>query len=55
MEILHEAANLPDRAVGMQLEVSFVESYHGRPFFTDVDGFMRERGFAFSTLSGRIT
>lgn len=52
MEILHEAANLPDRAVGMQLEVSFVESYHGRPFFTDVDGFMRERGFAFFDFIG---
>jgi FkbM family methyltransferase len=52
VEILNEAGNLPDKALGMQLEVSFCESYHDRPYFTDVDTFMRERGYAFFDFIG---
>lgn len=40
------SATLPD-VLGIQTEVSFVESYVGRPMFSDVDAFVRRSGFEF--------
>ncbi len=52
LEILKGAPDTLKSIVGMQLEVSFVESYFGRPFFADVDAFVRRQGFHFFDLVG---
>ena len=52
LETLHGATAVLSRVLGMQVEVSFVESYVDRPFFSDVDPFIRKHGFAFLDLIG---
>lgn len=52
LEILHGAESLLDRTIGLMVEISFVESYKDRPFFSDIDAALRERGFTFFDLIG---
>ena len=33
--------------LGLQLEASFVETYRGQPFFSDLDNYVRRKGFVF--------
>jgi hypothetical protein len=50
LEILRGAGALLDRSLGLLVEVAFVESYEKRPFFSDIDRFLRDRGFTFFDL-----
>jgi hypothetical protein len=50
LEILRKAGPVLDSMLGLLLEASFCESYRGRPFFSDVDVFLRARGFVFFDL-----
>jgi FkbM family methyltransferase len=52
LEILKGMGNLLDSVLGMQVEVSFVESYLKRPMFSDIDQFVRENGFVFFDFIG---
>jgi FkbM family methyltransferase len=52
LEILEGARDSLGSLLGVELEVSFVESYLGRPFFSDVDAFLRRSGFHFFDLLG---
>jgi FkbM family methyltransferase len=52
LEILRGAESLLPRVTGIMVEVSFVESYAGRPMFSDIDGFLRRQGFSFFDLIG---
>jgi FkbM family methyltransferase len=52
LEILKGAQNTLGRLLGIELEMSFVESYLGRPFFSDLDVFLRRNGFHFFDLLG---
>jgi len=52
LEILAGARDILPSLLGMELEVSFVESYVGRPFFSDLDVFLRSDGFHFFDLLG---
>jgi FkbM family methyltransferase len=49
-EILDGAGPILDSALGILIEVAFVESYRKRPFFSDTDQFLRSRGFTFFDL-----
>jgi FkbM family methyltransferase len=50
LEILRGAGTLLDCVLGILVEVSFVESYHNRPMFADIDQFLRAQGFTFFDL-----
>jgi FkbM family methyltransferase len=50
LEILRKAGPVLESVHGLLLEASFCESYRGRPFFSDVDVFLRARGFVFFDL-----
>jgi FkbM family methyltransferase len=50
LEILKGAGTVLDDTLGLLVEVGFVESYERRPFFSDVDRFVRDRGFTFFDL-----
>jgi FkbM family methyltransferase len=50
LEILRGAGPLLDSVLGILVEVAFVESYHERPMFSDIDAYLRERGFIFFDL-----
>lgn len=52
LEILMGCGNLLDTVIGLMVEVSFVESYHNRPLFSDIDSFLRSRQFTFFDLIG---
>jgi FkbM family methyltransferase len=52
LEILRGASNSLRHVTGIQVEMSFVESYIGRPFFADIDIFLRSHGFTFFDLIG---
>jgi FkbM family methyltransferase len=52
LEILLGCGDLLDNVVGLMAEVSFVESYRERPFFSDIDSFLRSRNFTFFDLIG---
>jgi FkbM family methyltransferase len=52
LEILEGARDVLGTVLGIEVEVSFVESYLGRPFFSDVDAFLRRNGFHFFDLLG---
>lgn len=54
LEILNGAASLIDSVLGLQVEVSFVETYTDRPFFADLDVWLRRHGFMFFDLIGRF-
>lgn len=47
LEILRGAEASLDSVVGMQIELSFVGTYEGAPLFSDIDAYLRERGFVF--------
>lgn len=47
LEALRGAGDLLGGVLGILTEVSFVESYIGRPLFADVDQFLRGNGFQF--------
>jgi FkbM family methyltransferase len=49
-EILGSSGPILDTVLGILVEVAFVESYHGRPLFSDIDPLLRDRGFAFFDL-----
>lgn len=50
LEILKTTGPVLDTVLGLLAEVSFCESYVGRPFFSDVDVFLRSNGFVFFDL-----
>ena len=50
LEILKRSGPVIDTTLGILVEVSFCESYVGRPFFGDIDVFMRTNGFVFFDL-----
>jgi len=50
LEILRTTGPVLDSVLGLLVEVSFCESYVARPFFSDVDPFLREKGFTFFDL-----
>lgn len=50
LEILKASGPVLDTVLGILVEVSFCESYVDRPFFTDIDSYLRSRGFAFFDL-----
>lgn len=52
LEILKGGIKSLEGVLGILTEVSFVESYKERPFFSDVDAFLRSNGFAFFDLVG---
>ena len=52
LEILHGMGHLLDNVIGLQVEISFVESYRDRPFFADIDIFLRQHHFMFFDLIG---
>src|SRR5271169_3364066 len=52
LEILDGATEILNSVLGLQVEMSFVESYVGRPLFSDIDTFVRQRGFHFFDLVG---
>jgi FkbM family methyltransferase len=49
-EILIGAGPMLDGILGILIEVSFVESYHQRPLFSDIDPLLRSHGFCFFDL-----
>jgi Methyltransferase FkbM domain len=52
LEILKGAERALESVTGLQVEMSFVESYRGRPFFADIDVFLREHSFSFFDFIG---
>lgn len=52
LEILKGSESLLDGVIGVMAEISFVESYKERPFFADIDAYLRARNFAFFDLIG---
>ena len=52
LEILKGAERTLESATGIQAEMSFVESYLGRPFFADIDIFLRNHSFYFFDFIG---
>ncbi len=52
LQILRGANSIIDGVIGLMTEVSFVESYKKRPFFSDIDSYLRERKFVFFDLIG---
>lgn len=47
LEILKGAGTSLDGVVGLQIEMSFGQTYVGGPLFADLDTFLRDSGFAF--------
>jgi len=52
LEILKGAGKLLSRVTGIMVEMSFVESYKNRPFFSDIDSFLRAQNFTFFDFIG---
>ncbi len=52
LQILKGAQDSLEPVLGVDVEVSFVESYLARPFFSDVDVYLRDNGFHFFDLFG---
>src|SRR5262249_45709239 len=50
LEVLRGCGPILDSALGLLVEVAFVESYVGRPMFSDIDPYLRKRGFTFFDL-----
>src|SRR6185312_4789850 len=50
LDILKAGGKALDTALGLLVEVAFVESYLGRPMFSDIDPFLRGAGFTFFDL-----
>jgi FkbM family methyltransferase len=53
LAILKGASKVLPATLGLQVEVSFVESYIGRPLFADVDTFLRNCGFSYFDIIGQ--
>jgi FkbM family methyltransferase len=53
LEILQGSTSLLGHVLGLMVEMSFVESYRARPYFSDIDTFLRTQGFAFFDFIGR--
>jgi FkbM family methyltransferase len=52
LDVLKGGINaLTQNILGLQIEVSFIERHQGAPFFSEVDVFLRERGFALFILA----
>ena len=51
LNILRGAADFLDSALGLELEVEFQEMYVGQPLFSDVDSFVRGKGFELFDLN----
>lgn len=50
--VLQGATDLLDRSVlAVQIEVEFAPLYHDQPLFADIDGFLRNQGFALFDLT----
>jgi FkbM family methyltransferase len=45
LKILQGYGESLDNVLGIQTEVAFCESHHGRPLFKDIDGFLQSKGF----------
>lgn len=54
LEVLQGGDMVLPHLVGVLLEVAFVENYHGRPLFGDIDSFMRSHGFQFFDFIGPL-
>jgi FkbM family methyltransferase len=52
LEILKGAERVLESVTGLQVEMSFVESYLGRPYFADIDIFLRNHSFYFFDFIG---
>lgn len=53
LEVLRGGTTVLPDLLGVLVEVSFVESYVGRPFFADIDTFLRAQGFTFFDFPDR--
>jgi len=53
LEVLRGGTTILPDLLGVLVEVSFVESYVGRPLFADIDGFLRAQGFTFFDFPDR--
>lgn len=53
LEVLRGGVSVLPELLGVLIEVSFVESYVGRPLFADVDAFLRAQGFTFFDFPDR--
>lgn len=51
LNILKGAADYLDSVIGLELEVEFLEVYKGQPLFSDVDSFVRGKGFELFDLN----
>jgi FkbM family methyltransferase len=52
LEILRGGETLLPNVIGIMAEISFVESYKDRPFFSDIDSYLRAAGFEFFDMIG---
>lgn len=52
LDILKGAEVTLQNCVGLQLEVAFAEIYKGQPLFSDIDAFLRSKGFVFVKFKG---
>ena len=52
LDILKGAEITLNNCVGLQLEVAFAEVYEGQPLFSDIDAFLRSKGFVFIKFKG---
>lgn len=52
LEILRGGETLLSETLGVMAEISFVESYNGRPFLSDIHSYLREKGFQFFDMIG---
>ncbi len=55
LEILRAGEKVLPEVVGLLVEVAFVENYKGRPLFSDVDLWLRSRGFTFFEFISPLT
>lgn len=53
LEILQGSTSLLGQVLGLMVEMSFAETYHKRPFFSDIDAFLRSQDFVFFDFIGR--
>jgi len=51
LNILRGAADSLDSVIGLELEVEFIEAYKGQPLFSDIDSFVRAKGFELFDLN----
>lgn len=52
LAVLENGQRVLADALLVQVEVEFVELYHGQPMFADVDRFLRAQGFQFHAFNG---